>query len=238
MHEEWTDRLSEYLDGELSRGEHAALETHLANCPACAATLEELRQVAERAKALTPRPPAIDLWDGIADRIAATATPASRVAAFPRREPRRISFTLPQLAAAAVLLAVLSGGLAWRMRPVNVPVTAPPTAVQDSARAPEPARTDTDNSPAIEPVSLGDDQYFAAVADLERALKNGRGRLDPTTVAVVEQNLKVIDQAIDQARKALEADPANSYLSTHLVETRRRKLDLLRRATSLVRESD
>ena len=86
---------------------------------------------------------------------------------------------------------------------------------------------------AIVGVSLADDQYDAAVADLERALKQGRGKLDQATIAVVEQNLQTIDQAIAQAREALASDPANSYLSGHLVEARRRKLDLLRRATAL-----
>ena len=82
-------------------------------------------------------------------------------------------------------------------------------------------------------VSLADDQYDAAVADLEKALKLGRGKLDTATIAIVEQNLQTIDQAIAQAREALSADPANSYLTGHLVEARRRKLDLLRRATAL-----
>jgi len=34
------------------------------------------------------------------------------------------------------------------------------------------------------------------------------------------------------------SDPANSYLNSHLVETRRRKLDLLRRATALTTETN
>ncbi len=87
-------------------------------------------------------------------------------------------------------------------------------------------------------MSLGDAQYDAAVSDLERALDKGRGRLDKTTIAVVEQNLKIIDQALAQAQAALAADPANSYLTSHLVETRRRKLDLLRRAAALVTETN
>jgi len=62
---------------------------------------------------------------------------------------------------------------------------------------------------------------------------NGRGRLDASTISIVEHNLQIIDQAIEQARQALEDDPANSYLSGHLVEARRRKLDLLRRAAAL-----
>ena len=85
----------------------------------------------------------------------------------------------------------------------------------------------------IETVGMADAQYNAAVADLENALKTGRGRLDSSTIAIVEHNLQIIDQAINQAREALVGDPANTYLSSHLVEARRRKLDLLRRATAL-----
>ena len=58
------------------------------------------------------------------------------------------------------------------------------------------------------------------------------------TIATVEHNLQTIDEAIRQAREALAADPANTYLSGHLVEARRRKLDLLRRAAALTVESD
>ena len=86
-------------------------------------------------------------------------------------------------------------------------------------------------------MSFADAQYDAAVTDLESAVKKGRGRLDANTIAIVEHNLQIIDQAIDQARQALAADPANAYLSSHLFEARRRKLDLLRRAAALS-ESD
>jgi hypothetical protein len=72
------------------------------------------------------------------------------------------------------------------------------------------------------------------VADLERILQDGRGRLDSTTVRVLEQNLAVIDAAIAQARRAVAADSANLYLNSHLAETMRRKLELLRQAASLV----
>ena len=90
----------------------------------------------------------------------------------------------------------------------------------------------------IETVGMADAQYDAAVVDLEKALKAGRGQLDASTVAVVEHNLQIIDQAINQAREALASDPANSYLSSHLVEARRRKLGLLRRATALATETN
>jgi hypothetical protein len=76
--------------------------------------------------------------------------------------------------------------------------------------------------------------YDAAVEDLERILAEGRGRLDTTTVKVLEQNLAIIDQALAQARRAVAADSANIYLNSHLAETMRRKIDLLRQAAALV----
>ena len=62
MKDQWTDRLSEYLDGELGAAERAALEGHLATCAECGATLAELRRVVARARALDDRPPTADLW--------------------------------------------------------------------------------------------------------------------------------------------------------------------------------
>src|SRR3989441_2372570 len=66
MKDNWTDRLSEYADGTLGVGERDALEAHLVGCAACAATLEELRRVVARARALDDRAPAVDLWPKIA----------------------------------------------------------------------------------------------------------------------------------------------------------------------------
>jgi hypothetical protein len=50
---------------------------------------------------------------------------------------------------------------------------------------------------------------------------------------VIERNLRAIDQAIRESRAALDADPANTYLNSHLADARRRKLELLRRAAGL-----
>jgi len=248
VHEEWTDRLSEYLDGELPADEQRAVDAHLRGCAECAAVLADLKRVVARAQqaGAAPRPPSADLWAGIAGRMDGDAHAADRSAkasAFALRrafamKSRRIAFTLPQLAAAAVLVAAVSGGIVWRI----VERTAP--RAQDQSAAVAPAAPSTDRAAdqgdvdRIVPVSMADAQYDAAVADLEGALKQGRGRLDASTIAIVEHNLQIIDQAIAQAREALAGDPANTYLSGHLVEARRRKLDLLRRAAALTSESD
>src|SRR3989442_12261605 len=115
MKDTWTDRLSESLDGTLAVGERAALEAHLAGCAACAATLEELRRVVARARALDDRPPGADLWPKIAVGIGRATAPPAR---------RHFAFTVPQLIAASVALIILSGGTTWLVRSPAVPPTS------------------------------------------------------------------------------------------------------------------
>jgi anti-sigma factor RsiW len=224
MSDVWTDRLSEYLDDELPPGERAALEGHLAQCAECSATLADLGRVVARARDLESTGPATDLWPGIAARIG--AAPALRAEGQTGARARgRFTFSLPQLLAAGIALMVLSGGSVWLLRPGSTPSSA-----SGAVSAPAESGVGT-------PVSWqrrAAPGYDAAVADLERVLAEGRGRLDTATVRVLEQNLRVIDQAIEQARRAVAADSANAYLNSHLAETMRRKLDLLRQAASLV----
>ena len=247
MHEEWTDTLSDYLDGELAAAEREAVEAHLRGCPDCSAVLSDLKRVVAQAKTVEPRPPAADLWAGIEARIE-TSRHVS-VTRFPTRERRRIAFTVPQLAAAAALVAAVSGGLVWQVADRAAKASATSAGAdnrgpncldaRDARSADLQVRVDAQAADTrIETVGLAEAQYDAAVSDLELALKKGRGRLDASTIAIVEHNLQIIDQAIEQAREALVTDPANSYLSGYLVETRRRKLDLLRRATALTTETN
>jgi tetratricopeptide (TPR) repeat protein len=209
--DQWTDRLSEYLDDELDARERSELEAHLSQCAPCRTILDELRGVVSRAQAVTNRGPDTDLWPGIAQRIAAMGG------------TRRYAFSLPQLAAAGIALMVLSGGAVWMLRQqTNAP--APP--------APQAAVIENVN-PALVPIDLADAKYDQAVADLQEALKAGRSRLDPETIKVLEASLASIDQAIEQSQRALAADPANTYLYSHLAAARQRKLALLRRVNAL-----
>jgi Putative zinc-finger len=210
MHDEWNDRLSEYIDGELGSSERLALEAHLAGCAECRQDLVSLRAVVARAGSLTDAPPTSDLWPGIASRIG--ARPARRATLT----TRRFAFTLPQLVAASLALIVASGGMVWLARMGGSTTDFPPVVGE------------------VRLANFGDAAYDEAVADLQETLEAGRGRLDPETIRVLEANLDAIDRAIVQCREALEADPSSVYLNTYLAETRRRKLELLRRATALV----
>jgi hypothetical protein len=221
MHDAVNERLSEYLDDELSADERARVEAHLQSCAPCRADLDGLRAVVARARTLADAPPETELWPGVLERIAATvAQPAQRAT-------KRFSFTLPQLVAASLALMVLSGSMVWLARLGDARTDIPPLAA-----APGP-----DADPVVS-VNFADAAYDDAIADLERTLEAGRARLDPETVRILDENLQAIDRAIAQCREALKTDPANVYLNRHLSSSRGRKLDLLRRATAILDRSD
>jgi anti-sigma factor RsiW len=212
MTDMWTDRLSDYLDQELTAPEREALEAHLPECSACTQALDELRGVAARAGALEDRPPSDNLWPGIAARIAAPGNAA------PRRLGPQVTFTVPQLVAAAAALVLLTAGGMWLALPSRDgggSLAVQPTGIQ------------------AQPVSATVSNFDAAVVELQRLLDERRDQLDSATIRVLEENLAVIDQAIAEARAALSEDPANAYLNQHLATTMWRKVHLLQRAATL-----
>jgi len=75
--------------------------------------------------------------------------------------------------------------------------------------------------------------YDDEIGRLHAVLESRRDQLDPSTVATVEQNLHVIDVAIEQARAALAKDPHSRMLNEQLDRTLAKKTQLLRAATLL-----
>jgi hypothetical protein len=241
-HTEWTDRLSEYLDGGLSEEDHGAIENHLAECGVCRRVLEDLRSVVTRAGKLGEIQPSRDLWAGIAATIQAPApveTNDAKVIALPLSSgiaipdsqrvpsrggiPSRFSFSTPQLAAAAIVLIATSSLATWVAGPgLGVPVPEQAAAVSPDdflIAASNPIANDTP------PPALAEE-----LADLEAALNEARSLLDPTTIRVLQRNLAVIEEAISDSRRALEQDPGNEFLSEHLERVYERKLTYLRDA--------
>lgn len=236
MHDLWMDQLSDYLDGDLPREQTRDLESHLETCADCRTAFEELKQVRERAASLVDPPVPDDLWAGIATRIGAagstseggangqSASGPARVVSLPVHH-RRWAFSLPQLAAAGFLLVVGSAATVWTLRG-NLDRGAVAT------RGGAPA-VDTAQAPAATLATFDAERVEGEITALQQALERGRERLDPQTVIVLEKNLTLIRQATEEARRALEADPANADLQQYLAGTVQRKLDMMKRATAM-----
>jgi len=222
--------LSDYVDGELSPPETEELEAHLNGCAACASLLGDLQEVRARARSLTELVPARDLWPEITRAIQGPAQRDPQVielrpGAEPpeTRSPRRgFKISYIQAAAAGLVLALFSGTLG---------------ALLSGGPSPPPVATVETPSPWVELVSSaspGLGEAAREVARLEGLLMEYRDQLEPETARILEKNLAVIDLAIQESVQALESDPGNAYLESHLARSVEIKANYLREAAAFV----
>jgi len=237
MHDSWIDKMSDHIDGLLSEADARGLADHLDACAECRSIEMELRAVVAAAQAAPALEPNRDLWAGIAARIDNSAPGVSppdhqesedrfRGQAGKGRSAvaRRFSFSMPQLAAAAIILMALSGSAVWLLTgPTDGTPVASGTIIQSAG---DPSRSVRAVATAVPPVDYSED-----IVELERALERNSAELDPATVEVIERSLEAINSAIADARAALATDPGNPYLHRQLDNTMRKKIAVLRRAT-------
>ena len=93
-----------------------------------------------------------------------------------------------------------------------------------------PASLASQTQAAINPA---DGIYVKEIALLQDVVRQKKSQLDPSTVAIIERNLQIIDAAIEQSRAALIRDPASRMLSQQLTHALDKKVELLRTAAML-----
>src|SRR6267142_2772389 len=240
MQDSWMERLSEYLDGHMDRCERASIEAHLEECAECAAVLADLERVRARARKLQAAPVPADLWPRIEAAIAqgGTEPPPAAPPSGPARVTRldsarggRFSFSLPELLAACLAVAIISGGAVYSVLRHQAqaskagPMVARAPELRTSQGAPselpaagreaerEPTPSSVPFIPAVQANAGGptasrtaETPHEEAISELRKALTSKRNQLDPATIRALESNLAIIDLAIDQARRALAAD--------------------------------
>jgi anti-sigma factor RsiW len=225
-HAVWSARLDEYLDGSGDRAEIAAVEAHLETCAACRDELRAIEGLREGARGLRREiAPSRDLWAGIAARIEEANAPAAPPAIDIAERRRRPRIPWAWLAAAAVILVVVSSGATALLLRGGGGATTAPLASSSANGAARPVGLAAFASAEVE--------YESAVSSLEAELAARRDRLQPETIAAVEQNLAIIDAAIAEARAALAADPSSADLPLLLSGVYLQKVELLRTALDL-----
>lgn len=112
--------------------------------------------------------------------------------------------------------------------------TSPDTATvrESPSNAPSTARAEQATTQVVRntPASV---TYSREIDRLRAIFIRTRSQLDPRTAAIIETNLKVIDDAIAQSKAALAQDPASRFLTDQLNSALDKKLELLRTAALL-----
>jgi hypothetical protein len=256
------ERLADYLEGDLDPATRREVEAHVASCVRCTALVRDLASLRAAAVVLPELTPSRDLWTGIARRIETPVVPlASRP--VPNVSVARPTFDLKRAAIAAALVAVTAGvtytlTVAQNGRR-NTSSSIASVAPGDTNTLPSvtnPARPDSGTQPDVAGVDSNptspapnvssprgstqsvnnaplSDSYSREIDRLRTIFARNRSQLDPRTAAIIETNLRVIDEAIAQSRAALAQDPASAFLKDQLKSARDKKLELLKTAAFL-----
>jgi hypothetical protein len=216
--------LNDYVDGSLSASERSEVERHLDECAACRLENERLRALLAAAADL-PREetPPRDLWPEVRDGLDRSREVRVTTIARPFRSGW---MTWAGLAAAAALLVVTTVWVA-----VTV-VDGPDPGIPVVAEGPGAKRVPPPQN-ALAAFRAAETSYTETIDDLALVFEQNRDRLAPETVAVVEKNLTIIDEAIGEIRAAFESDPINARLGYLLASMYRQKMELLRRPAQL-----
>jgi hypothetical protein len=75
--------------------------------------------------------------------------------------------------------------------------------------------------------------YDKEINTLSGIVRRKKSRLDPSTVTVIDKNLRAVDSAIAQIRAALQDDPSSSLLDAQASRALEMKVELLRRAAMM-----
>lgn len=175
------------------------------------------------------------VWMAAAASLLIVATASVTYFATSRSIAARVADSRPAVSRSApeagVGTAAAEPGVAYAELDENNLVDETGAAVPAAARSGAGARAGTTTlaSGSAQPlVTAADMEYGDEIQRLQTVLAARRQQLDPSTVQVVEDNLKLIETAVAQARAALRADPASGFLAGKLSDVLEKKVELLR----------
>ena len=225
-------RMNDAVDGLLTASEMNEIDAHVLVCGACRDDYARVSETVAALRAL-PRSASVpdEAWAGLSGRLSATpsdngageATVIELPTAVTASIERRVSFTVTQLAAAAIVLSVLSAGTMW--------VALGPTELPEATSA---VSRNAPGGAAARAISTENTRYVEVVDQLEQILEQGRGVLAPSTLVTIEESLATVDAAIAEIETALGDDPNSDLLLRMLANHQRTKLGVLQRAAAAV----
>ncbi len=214
----YSSKLDDYVDATLGESERRSLEAHLESCDSCRTTTADLLRIRATAETLARVSPPEEVWKRIAYTI---RTEDHRPARSKSRAWLPISiWSNPWAIAATVVLALGVGFMIARLLP-------------DRPSGDDPA--ELTRWVATE-LGLAEQHYQNAIGGLETIVATDDSTLDREVMAVLQQNLSLIEQAIDESRQAVRQQPDSQIAGASLISALRRKLSLLQNTVLLINE--
>ena len=204
--------MGDYLEGVLVPEESVRLREHLESCGDCQELLEDFDDIARQARELPRIEPSDAAWPAILRRVRAARAEAA-VPLSPRRKWFAASFAQSRLVytgVAALLLLAVVGGIVLIRRPANSI-----TGLSEQDRF------------TLAKVEEAEKYYKLAIQALGEAVGSPRSGLDPQVAAVFEQNLRVIDAAIQACQNAVTKAPSDLMARVYLLGAYKNKVEFL-----------
>ncbi len=235
---DYEERLNEFLDEEISPAARAEVERHLEGCAGCREYLAALRSLRERAASL-PRTqePERDLWPEIRESL-----PSRRSGTF-RPIPGLPSWAAGWgglVPAAATIVVVLSIAVALLITLRRSPVPQGPGEAGVPAVASAPAARAVEGGGAVPAsyapqgsLAAAEAEYRAAAEKLLAALAKERPEATPAAVKVIEENLRIVDRAIEEIRRVTVQYPDAGTDERIAIGLYRTRFELLQQAVRL-----
>jgi anti-sigma factor RsiW len=212
--------LSEYVDGSLKAGEREPVAEHLEHCRVCQALVADLSELRRASAALGTMEPPARTWARIEEALRESSGPESTSRA--NAEAGHHVRAWPWLAAAAALVLATAASV-WLVR---APLGGQAVPATDSATA-----------QAVEAeLAQAEQHYQKAISGLEQIANAEKGALDPRTAATLQENMGVVDQAINESRAALNAQPASDPARRSLLDSFKAKIELLQNTVALIND--
>jgi hypothetical protein len=210
--------LSEYVDRTLGRDEQARVARHLETCGACRMLVDDLREITRAAAALEPAIPPGRVWSRIEKEIRSGGARGTNPG---RGIVHAVAASWTWLAAAAVLMLAVFIGVRF------APQRSPGPAIAVDAASAEAVEAE---------LKLAEEHYQKAISGLERIASAENSPFDENTATTLQKNLAVINQAIDESRAAVRAEPASQQAQYSLMENFKTKLALLQDTVALINQ--
>lgn len=205
--QEFMDNLNDALDNALPSETQRSFDKHASTCAVCnkekQLMMDILNEVADLPSNIMPER---DLWTEIEERISDTP---QTIVSFPKNY---LSITKVALAAAAILVVMSVASL----------FSNSPTVI-DSVNF---YQTSSEHNQIKQ-------EYTDAKESLLEALELQKEHLDPETMATIEENLEIIENAVIDIDRALAANPENKQLKSMLYAAYNSEVSLLQNVVQL-----